>query len=104
MTVRATKKTSGGAVAAEARPDIVVEILEMVRRECGPLPELQSKLPEIEQKAREMFGGQQFYASLRDRQALVLMIRREYNGRNVSELARRYGVSRRTVYNYVATD
>jgi Mor family transcriptional regulator len=87
------------------RVDIITEILEVVRQECGVVPELYDKLPEIEAKAREMFGGEKHYAAtFRDRQALMAMVRRDYSGRNVSELARRYGVSRRTVYRYLNED
>ncbi|MCD8514637.1 MAG: helix-turn-helix domain-containing protein [Burkholderiaceae bacterium] len=110
MTVEKVKKRTAaraevfvGQSTGHGREDIVTQILDMVHLECGRIPELHDKLPEIEQKARQMFGGEEHYvaATYRDRQKLVAMIRQDYNGRNVTELARRYGVSRRTVYNYV---
>lgn len=112
MTVEKVKNRSaaraqvfvGQSEARRDREDIITQILEMVQRECGPIPELHDKLPEIEQMARRMFGGAKHYAATyRDRQALVAMIRHEYNGRNVQQLAVRYGVSRATVYRLVKT-
>lgn len=113
MTVEKVKKRTAARAevfvgqspsASPDREDIITQILEMVQRECGHLPELQDKLTEIEQEARKMFGGSRHYAATyRDRQVLVAMIRDNYTGRNVQQLAVRYGVSRATVYRIVKT-
>lgn len=81
------------------RDDFVSEMLSVIASRC---PEVRGSLPEIEAWARARFGGMKWYAaSFRDRQELVQKIRQDFNGRNISELAKRYGVSRRTIYRYL---
>lgn len=52
----------------------------------------------------EAVGGTQIYLPKADTllaSVLPRVIREEYNGYNVQALARKYGVSERTVYNYI---
>lgn len=98
-TKSAKRKSVPLCVEKPSREDFVTEMLAVVAARC---PEIQGHLPEIESWARERFGGMRWYAaSHSDRQELVRKIREEFNGRNVGELAKRYGVARTTVYRYL---
>lgn len=56
----------------------------------------------VERDARRLCGGDALYVGkvgTRNRELRNERIRREFDGRNQRELARRFGVTRRTVYN-----
>lgn len=56
----------------------------------------------VERDARILCGGDMLYVGkvgTRNRELRNERIRREFDGRNHRELARRFGVTRRTVYN-----
>lgn len=78
-----------------ANLDLIVEIM----RGHG-VPE--DAIRGVEREARSLCGGETLYVGkvvTRDRAIRNERIRREFDGRNHRELARRFGVTRRTVYN-----
>lgn len=80
-------------------PDLVDRIFEYLLSE---FPQLAGpKLSEAKQAVREEFAGQDAYIPQRppsERQEQVKAVLALFNGRNVSEVARRLGISRATVY------
>lgn len=49
---------------------------------------------------KDTFGGRQVYIPMRNGDARQ-KVRAEFNGRNIAELSRKYGVCTRTIRNYV---
>lgn len=81
-------------------PDLVDRILDYV---CTLVPEManHARRVEAEQAVREHFGGTETYirsaAEIR-RQQTARQVLQLFNGRNATEVARRLGISRSTVY------
>ena len=90
------KEIFGAAIGAE--PDLVDRIFDYLASEIPGIDALALKLKE---KTRAEFAGQECYISRRpltDRQKEVQQVLALFNGRNASEVGRRLGISRATVY------
>ena len=106
MTTRkkasAAQPTPGLQTLLDANPDLVDRIFDYVLEIC---PEIKGeRIAELKQAAREEFRGERCYINERsptDRQQMVASILAHFNGRNASEVARRLGISRATVYRYI---
>lgn len=52
----------------------------------------------------EAAGGKKIYIPKKDnilKYFFIQQVKKEYNGRNVAELAKKYGLSERSIYNYI---
>lgn len=90
------KEIFGATVGAE--PDLVDRIFDYLSSEVPGLEDVANKLKE---KTRAEFGGQECYISRRPmtaRQKEIGNVLALFNGRNATEVARRLGISRATVY------
>lgn len=102
-----TRKKPAGGQAAQlhvlsekfADPDLVDRIFEFI---VEHVPELRGGIGEpIKARMRAEFGGHKVYipkVGATERQARDAAVRRLFNGRNATEIARVLGVSRATVY------
>jgi hypothetical protein len=85
-------------------PDLVARMVAFIGQER---PELDAAtLAAVEQRLRQEFGGDTVYVAkqtTRDRGDLVAQVRRMFNGRNATEIARRLKIGRSTVYRMVKT-
>jgi hypothetical protein len=90
--------------AFDAEPDLVGRMVAFIGQER---PELDADtLAAVEQRLRQEFGGDTVYVAkqtTRDRGDLVAQVRRMFNGRNATEIARRLKIGRATVYRMVKT-
>lgn len=82
-------------------PDLVARIFEYIVSEFPQIAEDREKLEKAEEAVRAEFGGEETYIQKRDRQALASDVLRLFNGRNATEVARRLGIHRATVYRYL---
>lgn len=82
-----------------ADPDVVDLIFE---RFVAHFPEISAaSLAELKADMRSQIAGDAHYIAKRppaERQRLVLQVLEQFNGRNASEVARRLGIGRTTVY------
>jgi transcriptional regulator of acetoin/glycerol metabolism len=82
-----------------AEPDLVDLIFD---RFVAQFPEIsQHSLSELKADMRAEVAGDNHYIPKRaptERQRLVLQVLEQFNGRNASEVARRLGIGRSTVY------
>ena len=79
-------------------PDLVDRIFDYIVEQ---LPELSERADEVKEAVREEFAGIETYIQKRrdvTRQKLAIQVLSLFNGRNVSEVARKTGTSRATVY------
>lgn len=84
-----------------AEPDLVDRIFEYIAKE---LPEVSGSVCHLKLKVRAEFRGEECYIAGRPataRQQQVAQVLALFNGRNASEVARRLGISRRTVYRII---
>lgn len=82
-------------------PDLVDRIFEYIIEQ---LPELASRAPELQAAVRAEFSGEEVKIGRRspdERQRLVEEVLRAFNGRNATEIARRLGIGRATVYRWL---
>lgn len=83
----------------EADPDFVDRVFDYV---VELLPEIKGKRQEITEALRDEFGGAQLYIRKAPAQDdTVARVLRMFNGRNASEVARKLGISRASVYRYM---
>lgn len=57
--------------------------------------------PENARKLQNDLGGTSVYIPKRNRKQIADIVRKSYNGKNASQIARKLGISRSTVYNYL---
>jgi len=89
--------------AAIVESDLVEAIFEYILAE---FPEIAPRVAELKDAARKEFSGIETYIPRRSRSARQLLVEevlRLFNGRNPTEVARRLGVSRATVYRIIKT-
>lgn len=107
--VQQKSKTASSATAVTRpqfapEPDLVARMVAFIGQER---PELDAgTLAAVEQRLRQEFGGDTVYVAkhtTRDRGDLVAQVRRMFNGRNATEIARRLKIGRATVYRMVKT-
>ena len=99
---KVTSPTPALQALLEAAPDLVDRIFDYVVELC---PEIApDRVAELKQAAREEFRGERCYVNERSptaRQALIAEVLAMFNGRNVSEVGCRLGISRAIVYRYI---
>lgn len=83
---------------------------DLLRRIIETIQDLQPSLTdemalEIERSLRAEFAGEQAYIYKRvaERDRLRMEVRRRFNGRNATEVARELGIGRATVYRILKT-
>lgn len=87
-----------------AEPDLVDRIFAYLLDVVPGLASSAEQLAEAQAAVREEFGGESTYVARRSptkRQRLAGEILANFNGRNATEVARRLGVSRATVYRVI---
>lgn len=85
----------------EAHPDLVERIFDYLLEEFPQLAGDQPRLKKAEAAVRAEFAGSEVYLQKRKGQDLAAEVLRLFNGRNASEVARRLGIHRATVYRYL---
>lgn len=85
---------------------LLYEVTAIVREETGLSESLASHFAEaITRGLRKRLGGQDLYipanGSHAERQERDVAIRREFNGRNLDDLCRKYGISQRQGYRII---
>lgn len=87
-----------------SNPDLVDAIFAYIFVE---FPELAARMAEMKEATRKEFSGIETYIPRRsqaERERISTEVRRLFNGRNASEVARRLGIGRATVYRIIKTD
>ena len=98
MTLKAPASTLA-TQSADAAIQLERDIAEVLRRELARNEQMLGLMARsIVQGMRESLGGQELRIPAPDKSARNAAIRAEFNGRNVRELARKYGISVRMVY------
>lgn len=67
-------------------------------------PQLASRLTELKEEVRQEFGGIEIYIARRSaarRKELTVKVLTLFNGRNATEIARKLGIGRATVYRII---
>lgn len=86
-------------LAEDAAIQLERDFVDIVREEIGMSEGFANLFAQaLVRGLRRRLGGQDIYIPAPDRSARDAAIRREFNGRNLDELMRRYGVSRRRIY------
>ncbi len=85
----------------DAEPDLVDRIFEYLLAEFPQLAGNPSKVHQAQVAVRAEFAGEEIYIAKRANQKLAEDVLRLFNGRNASEVARRLGIHRATVYRYL---
>ena len=70
-------------------------------------PEMKQRVIELKEATRREFGGDRSYVSRRSpeaRKQLAENVMSLFNGRNATEIARRLGIGRATVYRIIKTE
>jgi Mor family transcriptional regulator len=84
-------------------PDLLDAIFEFIVDEC---PELAGRADELKAIARRDFSGIETYIPRRskeERDRVVREVMSAFNGRNATEVGRRLGISRASVYRIIKT-
>lgn len=84
-----------------AEPDLVDRIFDYLLAEFPALSADGSSLRNARAAVRAEFGGEEVYIPKKNNHELAGDVLRLFNGRNADEVARRLGISRRTVYRYL---
>ena len=84
-----------------ANPDLVDRIFEYILSEFPQIAGDKAKLRKAEEAVRAEFAGEETYIQKRANQVTAAEVLKLFNGRNATEVARRLGISRRTVYRYL---
>ncbi len=85
----------------QADPDLVDRIFDYILAE---MPELSAAALKLKDEVRQEFAGEECYIASRPattRQEKVASVLALFNGRNASEIARRLGIGRTTVWRYL---
>lgn len=106
-----TTQTPELASRIQADPDLVDRIFEYIFSDPAMAQALQSmagggskKVGQLKTAVRAEFRGEECYIAGRpatDRQQTVVQVLALFNGRNASEVARRLGIGRATVYRII---
>lgn len=84
-----------------AEPDLVDRIFDYLLAEFPQLAGDAGRVQRAQTAVRAEFAGEEVYIQKRSSRDLASEVLQHFNGRNASEVARRLGVSRRTVYRYL---
>lgn len=85
----------------QADPDLVDRIFDYILAE---IPQLSAAALKLKDEVRQEFAGEECYIASRpatSRQEKVASVLALFNGRNASEIARRLGIGRTTVWRYL---
>ncbi|MET3517812.1 transcriptional regulator of acetoin/glycerol metabolism [Pseudacidovorax sp. 1753] len=85
----------------EATPDLVDRIFQYLVEEFPNLADDPVGLTRARIAVRAEFAGEEVYIPKRISREIATEVLRLFNGRNATEVARRLGISRRTVYRYL---
>ena len=102
-------KTPDLAALIQAEPDLVDRIFDYIFSDPDPDPALavaieKASVSKIKTMVRAEFKGEMFYVAGRpvtERQKIVAQTLALFDGRNATEVARRLGIGRATVYRYL---
>lgn len=84
-----------------AEPDLVDRIFEYILAEFPQVADDIARVKKAQAAVRAEFAGEETYIRKRANQAAAAEVLKLFNGRNATEVARRLGISRRTVYRYL---
>lgn len=84
-----------------AEPDFVDRIFDYLLSEFPQLAGDAERMQKAQTAVRAEFAGEEVYIQKRSSRDLASEVLQHFNGRNASEVARRLGVSRRTVYRHL---
>lgn len=84
-----------------AEPDLVDRIFEYLLAEFPQLAGDAARVEEVEVALRAEFAGEEVYIQKRSSRAMAAEVLRLYDGRSATEVARRLGIARATVYRYL---
>ena len=85
----------------ETHPDLVDRIFDYLLEEFPQLAGDADRLKKAEAAVRAEFAGAEVYLQKRSSKDVAAEVLRLFNGRNASEVARRLGIGRATVYRYI---
>lgn len=85
----------------DAEPDLVDRIFEYLLSEFPQLAGDAARVRKAQSAVRAEFAGEEVYIPKRASRDLASEVLQYFNGRNATEVARRLGISRRTVYRYL---
>lgn len=86
---------------AAIEPDLVDRIFELLLVQFPEIGVDQKSLHKTRAAVRAEFAGAEVYIPKRNSRASASEVLKLFNGRNADEIARRLGISRRTVYRYL---
>lgn len=84
-----------------AEPDLVDRIFDYLLAEFPQLAGEGAKVQRAQEAVRAEFAGEEVYIQKRSSKEVAGEVLRLFNGRNASEVARRLGIHRATVYRYL---
>ena len=84
-----------------AEPDFVDRIFDYLLSEFPQLAGDAERMQKAQAAVRAEFAGEEVYIQKRSSRDLASEVLQHFNGRNASEVTRRLGVSRRTVYRHL---
>ncbi len=85
----------------EAHPDLVDRIFDYLLEEFPQLAGDADRLKKAEAAVRAEFAGAGVYLQKRGSKDVAAEVLRLFNGRNATEVARKLGIHRATVYRYL---
>lgn len=84
-----------------AEPDLVDRIFEYLLAEFPHLGGEEMRIKNAQAAVRAEFAGQILYIQKRSSREMACEVLRLFDGRNATEVARRLGINRATVYRYL---
>ena len=84
-----------------AEPDLVDRIFEYLLAEFPQLAGDAARVHKAQTAVRAEFAGEEVYIQKRSSKDIAAEVRRLFNGRNATEVARRLQIHRATVYRYL---
>lgn len=84
-----------------AEPDLVDRIFDYLLAEFPQIAGDADRVKRAQAAVRAEFAGEEVYIQKRSSKELASEVLRLFNGRNATEVARRLGIHRATVYRYL---
>ena len=84
-----------------AEPDLVDRIFEYLLAEFPQLAGDAARVQKAQTAVRAEFAGEEVYIQKRSSREISAEVLRLFNGRNATDVARRLGIGRATVYRYI---
>ncbi len=98
VVVKSTRKPKSMSPDTWTEPDLVDRVWDYLLRN---LPEIKPRETAIKAELRAEFGGQEVYVRKERAASISAEIGKIYNGRNATEVARRLGISRVSVWRHL---